>query len=196
MYKRQYVDYTRLKLTENNDGTYTVDKPDKTVIDLGAIAKGYIADKIRNFLLEKSINRGIINLGGNVLCVGEKSLDNPFLIGIKKPFSEDSVPLVTLRLNNKSAVSSGNYERYFYQDGKLYHHILNPSTGYPYDNGLSDVTIISDASVTGDCLSTTCFALGADKGLELIESLSGIEAMFVMSDGTIKYSSGFSSYLK
>lgn len=191
-----YVDYTRLKLTENNDGTYTVDKPDKTIIDLGAIAKGYIADKIRNFLLEKSINRGIINLGGNVLCVGEKSSDNPFLIGIKKPFSEDSVPLVTLRLNNKSAVSSGNYERYFYQDGKLYHHILNPSTGYPYDNGLSDVTIISDASVTGDCLSTTCFALGADKGLELIESLSGIEAMFVMSDGTIKYSSGFSSYLK
>lgn len=191
-----YVDYTRLKLTENNDGTYTVDKPDKTIIDLGAIAKGYIADKIRNFLLEKSINRGIINLGGNVLCVGEKSSDNPFLIGIKKPFSEDSVPLVTLRLNNKSAVSSGNYERYFYQDGKLYHHILNPSTGYPYDNGLSDVTIISDASVTGDCLSTTCFALGADKGLELIESLSGIDAMFVMSDGTIKYSSGFSSYLK
>lgn len=101
-----------------------------------------------------------------------------------------------MRLNNKSAVSSGNYERYFYQDGKLYHHILNPSTGYPYDNGLSDVTIISDASVTGDCLSTTCFALGADKGLKLIESLSGIEAMFVMSDGTIKYSSGFSSYLK
>ena len=93
-----YVDYTRLKLTENNDGTYTVDKPDKTVIDLGAIAKGYIADKIRNFLLEKSINRGIINLGGNVLCVGEKSLDNPFLIGIKKPFSEDSVPLVTFVL--------------------------------------------------------------------------------------------------
>ena len=191
-----YVDYTKVSLSTDNDGTHHISIPDGYCLDLGAIAKGYIADKIKAYLIDNGVERAIINLGGNVLCVGEKSLDNPFLIGIKKPFSEDSVPLVTLRLNNKSAVSSGNYERYFYQDGKLYHHILNPSTGYPYDNGLSDVTIISDASVTGDCLSTTCFALGADKGLELIESLSGIEAMFVMSDGTIKYSSGFSSYLK
>ena len=191
-----YVDYTKVSLSTDNDGTHHISIPDGYCLDLGAIAKGYIADKIKAYLIDNGVERAIINLGGNVLCVGEKSSDNPFLIGIKKPFSEDSVPLVTLRLNNKSAVSSGNYERYFYQDGKLYHHILNPSTGYPYDNGLSDVTIISDASVTGDCLSTTCFALGADKGLELIESLSGIEAMFVMSDGTIKYSSGFSSYLK
>lgn len=192
----EYVDYTAVQISPNSDGTYTVSMPENTVIDLGAIAKGYIADKIRDFLLEKGINRAIINLGGNVLCVGAKTSSTPFSVGIRRPFSEDSSPLVTLSIDNKSAVSSGNYERYFYQDDTLYHHILNPHTGYPYDNGITDVTIISDLSVTGDCLSTVCFALGLEEGMQLIENTSGVEAMFVESDGTIHYSSGFEAFLK
>ncbi len=190
------VDYTRVSVTPNSDGSYTVSKPKGTIIDLGAVAKGYIADKLKTFLLEKGIDHAIIDLGGNILCVGGKTQSSNYLVGIKKPFSSDNTPLVTLSLNDVSAVSSGNYERYFRQNDKLYHHILNPKTGYPYDNNLFGVTIISKNSLTGDCLSTTCFALGLDAGLKLINETQGVEAMFVTSDGTIHYSDGFSPYVK
>lgn len=190
------VDYTKLKLTPATDGTYTITKPEGMIIDLGAVAKGYIADKLKAFLLENNINHAIIDLGGNILCVGGKTENTSFNVGIKKPFSEDSAPLVTLALNNVSAVSSGNYERYFYEDGKLYHHILSPHTGYPYNNELSGVTIVSESSLTGDCLSTTCFALGLDKGLDLINNTDGVEAMFVTSDGQLHYSESFQRYVK
>ena len=102
---------------------------------------------------------------------------------------------MTVKLNNKSAVSSGTYERYFNEDDNFYHHILNPTTGYPYNNGLTQVTIISDQSIDGDCLSTTCFVLGLEKGLELIETLENTEAVFVMADGDIIYSSGMQDYI-
>lgn len=190
------VDYTKLTLTPSGDETYTIQKPDDMIIDLGAVAKGYIADKLKAFLLDKGIDKAIIDLGGNILCVGGKTESSNFNIGIKKPFSEDSTPLVTLSLNDVSAVSSGNYERYFYVGDKLYHHILNPMTGYPYDNELSGVTIISSSSLTGDCLSTTCFALGLEDGLKLINKTDGVEAMFVTADGNIHYSDGFKTYIR
>lgn len=189
----KYVDYTKVSVSKNADSTYTVNMPEGTIIDLGAIAKGYIADKIKDFLLEHNIRHAIINLGGNVLCVGAKRDDTAFNIGVKKPFTDNEY-VEKLKIKDMSVVSSGNYERFFYNDGKLYHHILNPKTGYPYDNGISEVTIISKESFAGDCLSTTCFALGVDKGLALIESLDGIEAIFVDSNGDVTYSSGFTNY--
>lgn len=104
--------------------------------------------------------------------------------------------LVALSVDDSSVVSSGNYERYFYaDDGTFYHHILNPATGYSYDNDLSDVTILSRFA-HGDCLSTTCFCLGLEDGMKLIESLDGIEAVFVTNEGEIHYSSGTKSYVK
>ena len=187
------VNYNNVTLTRNEDSSYTVTSPPGTVIDLGAIAKGYIADRIKEFLLEKGINQAIINLGGNVLCVGSKKDNSSFNIAVKKPFSENE-SLETLKITDKSVVSSGNYERYFYEEDVLYHHILNPATGYPVDNGLSDVTIVSDDSLIGDCLSTTCFALGLTEGLKLIENTPGVEAMFVEMNGNITCSSGFSQY--
>lgn len=192
----QYVDYTKIKLSAKNDGTFDIDMPDKMILDLGAIAKGYIADRIKDFLLENGIDRAIINLGGNVLCIGSKNGNSDFTIGIKKPFAQDSTTLVNLSLSDKSAVSSGTYERYFKDGGKLYHHILNPATGYPYDNELCAVTVVSDLSLTGDCLSTTCFALGLDKGLSLIEATENVDAVFVTTDGQTHYSSGFEKYIK
>lgn len=189
----KYVDYTKVSISKNADSTYTVNMPEGTIIDLGAIAKGYIADKIKDFLLEHNIRHAIINLGGNVLCVGAKRDDTAFNIGVKKPFTDNEY-VEKLKIKDMSVVSSGNYERFFYNNGKLYHHILNPKTGYPYDNGISEVTIISKESFAGDCLSTTCFALGVDKGLALIESLDGIEAVFVDSNGDVTYSSGFTNY--
>lgn len=192
----QYVDYTNIKLTDNSDGNCTISMPRGTIIDLGAIAKGYIADKIKDLLVSRGIDKAVINLGGNILCVGNKQNNRNFNIAIKNPFSENGTPLVTLSLNNKSAVSSGTYERYFYENDTFYHHILNSDTGYPCDNELTGVTIISDASVDGDCLSTVCFALGTDKGMKLIEETDGVEALFLTNDGNVQYSSGFSSYIK
>ena len=171
--------------------------PDGFCIDLGAIAKGYIADKIKTFLVDKGVKSAIINLGGNVLCIGQKRTGTNFNIAVKKPFSDNGEYMELLSINDSSVVSSGTYERYFYSDdGTFYHHILNPETGYPYDNSLCDVTIISHESYIGDCLSTTCFVLGVDKGMELIESLDGIEAIFMLNDGTKLYSSGARQYVQ
>ena len=192
-----HVDYTSVSVSDNGDGTYSISKPDDVILDLGAVAKGYIADKIKDFLEENGVKRAIINLGGNVLCIGKKTNTDNFGIGVRKPFAANNEVLVALSVDDSSVVSSGNYERYFYaDDGTFYHHILNPATGYSYDNDLSDVTILSKDSLTGDCLSTTCFCLGLDDGMKLIESLDGIEAVFVTNEGEIHYSSGAKAYVK
>lgn len=192
-----HVDYTSVSVSDNGDGTYSISKPDDVILDLGAVAKGYIADKIKDFLEENGVKRAIINLGGNVLCIGKKTDTDNFGIGVRKPFAANNEVLVALSIDDSSVVSSGNYERYFYaDDGTFYHHILNPATGYSYDNDLSDVTILSKDSLTGDCLSTTCFCLGLDDGMKLIESLDGIEAVFVTNEGEIHYSSGAKAYVK
>ena len=112
-------------------------------------------------------------------------------MGIQKPFSDRNTYLTIVETEDKSVVTSGCYERYFELDGEFYHHILNPSTGYPYDNDLVSVTILSDLSVDGDGLSTSCYALGLEKGMELIESLPDTEALFVTNDEELHYSSGF-----
>jgi len=192
-----YVNYKNISLQKKpgSDDTYLISIPNGTVIDLGAIAKGYIADKLKEYLVDNGVKSALINLGGNILCVGNKPDDTAFNIGVKKPFSESGESLATLKISDKSIVSSGTYERCFTKDGQFYHHILNPQTGYPYDNQLTSVTIISDSSVQGDCLSTTCFTLGLDEGLKLVESLDGIEAIFVTSDDQLHYSSGADKYI-
>lgn len=192
-----YVNYKNISLQKKpgSDDTYLISIPDGTIIDLGAIAKGYIADKLKEYLLKNGVTSAVINLGGNVLCIGDKPNNTAFNIGVKKPFSESPENLVSLKITDKSIVSSGIYERCFTKNNKFYHHILNPKTGYPYDNQLISITIISDSSVQGDCLSTTCFTLGLNEGLKLIESLDGIEAIFVTNDNQIHYSSGAKKYI-
>lgn len=173
------------------DGTSLTFRKDGMGLDLGAIAKGYIADKIKEFLLSKGVKSAIINLGGNVLCIGNKPDKTPFRIGIQKPFADRSETIATVDITNQSVVSSGIYERFFEKDGQLYHHILNPKTGYPYDNSLISVTIICDNSTDGDGLSTSCFALGLEKGMELINSLPDVHAVFITSDDKLHYSDNF-----
>ncbi|MDU0939184.1 MAG: FAD:protein FMN transferase [Clostridiales bacterium] len=176
------------------NGDWTINKPKQTIIDLGAVAKGYIADRLKEYLASRLVRHALINLGGNVLCMGGKGND-PFKIGIQKPFASSGTTSAILSLKDKSSVSSGISERYFKgDDGKLYHHILNPKTGYPYDNNLYQVTIISDSSLDGDCLSTTCYVLGLEKGMKFIESLKDFEAVFITSDQELHYSSGAKQY--
>lgn len=158
-------------------------------IDLGGIAKGYIADKMKEYLTGQGVTQGIINLGGNVLCLGEKS-DGPYRIGVQKPFDMEGTALFALEIADQTVVTSGVYERCFTLEDKLYHHILNPATGYPYDNQLVSVTIICKNSVDGDGLSTACFSMGLEKGMELIESLPDTEAVFITEDNELHFSSG------
>ena len=184
----------------SSDGV-TIDGQDITLpsddiqFDVGAIAKGYIADRLKDFLVKKGLNSAIINLGGNVLCIGSKPDGTPFKVGIQKPFADRNETEAVMDITGKSVVSSGIYERFFKQDGKLYHHILNPKTGYPYDNGLISVTIISDQSVDGDALSTNCFALGLDEGLKFAEK-KGVQAVFITEDYELHYTNGFQDEIK
>jgi len=186
-----YVNYEYIQLNE----TQVTFSKQGVGIDFGAIAKGYIADKVKEYLLANGVKSAMINLGGNVLCVGEKIDGTPFKVGIQKPFDDRNETIAIIEISDLSVVSSGIYERYFNLDGVSYHHILNPKTGYPYENELVSVTIISKASVDGDGLSTTCFALGLEKGLELINSLTDAYAVFITKDYEIYYSDGFKDFV-
>ncbi len=161
----------------------------KPLIDLGGIAKGYIADKLKEYLTSQGVSYGIINLGGNVLLIGSKPDKSSYSIGIKYPFSDNDY-IATVNLSDYSVVTSGIYERYFEKDNKLYHHLLNPTTGYPVENQLYSVTIIAKASTTADALSTAVFVLGMDEGLKLVNSLEDVYAVFVDSNEKITISDG------
>lgn len=173
-----HVDYTKVDIQDN---TVTLEDPEAG-IDLGAIAKGYIADQVKTYLKKQGIKHAIINLGGNVDVIGTKPDGSKYNIGIQKPFDESGEAITSVQLKDQTVVTSGIYERYFKKNGKLYHHILDPRTGYPCENNLYSVSIITDSSTKADALSTTCFLLGYEKGMELIQSMDGVEAIFITDD--------------
>lgn len=158
---------------------------DGTEIDLGGIAKGYIADKLLSFFKEKNVTDGIINLGGNVIVFGNKEKS----VGIAKPFSENEI-VAKVKLKNKSIVTSGTYERFIDIDGKIYHHILDPKTGYSCETDLNSATVIGDTSLDLDALSTICILLGKEKATKLIEQTENTEAVFIDKQGKLTYTKG------
>lgn len=180
------VNYRDISISGNE---VTLKNPD-AAIDLGAIAKGYIADRMKEYLNEQGITEGTINLGGNVLCIGPKKNGAKYRIGIQMPFKEQGETAAIVDVPDQTVVSSGVYERYKLIGEKLYHHILNPKTGYPYENELLGVSIICRHSADGDGLSTVCFSLGLEDGMALIESLADTEAIFITEDYQIHTSSG------
>ena len=183
----KHVGFENVQVSGN---TVTLADPE-TQIDLGGIAKGFIADRLKEYLTKEGIESAWINLGGNVLTIGMKPDKSPWKIGIRKPFGAATETAAVICVSGKSVVTSGTYERYFEKDGTIYHHILEPKTGEPVQNHLYSVTILSDSSADGDALSTTCFVLGKEDGLALVESLDGIEAMFITDEQELIYSSGF-----
>lgn len=181
-----HTDYKNITI----DGcTVTLTDPESS-ISLGFIAKGFIADKIKEYLILQGVDNAIIDLGGNILAIGSKPDGTPFRFGIQKPFDTQGTPIAALSVSDKSLVTSGVYERFFYQGDVLYHHILNPADGYPVRNNLLSVTILSDSSMTGDALSTSCFVLGLDEGMKLIDSMDDTEAVFITDDYILHYSEG------
>ena len=173
-----HVNYKNIVIEGN---TVTLTDP-LAAIDLGGIAKGYMADQLKEYLLSEGVTSAIINLGGNVLTIGSKPDGNAFHIGIQKPFDKQNATITSVQVKDYSVVTSGSYERYFKVNDTIYHHILNTDTGYPCDNELLSVTILSEKSIDGDALSTSCFALGLEKGQKLIKSLENIDAIFVTKD--------------
>lgn len=175
------VDYTHINVsgtTVNANGTK---------IDLGGIAKGYVTDKIRNYLNSKGVDRAIVNLGGNVCVLGTNG-DKDYSVGIQKPFGLHGESAAILKLSNKTAVTSGIYERYFEHENIIYHHVLDPATGYPAETGILSVTVIADNSALADSLSTACLILGVDEGMKLAESFS-TDTVFLLKDGGVTVSS-------
>ena len=180
-YRQIVIEGDTVRLTDTEAG-----------IDLGAVAKGYISDGLKDTILAHGCSSALINLGGNVLAVGGKSEDKDFRIGIRRPFGESASDLIrVLGIRDCAVITSGTYERFFELDGVIYHHILDVNTGYPVENGLASVSILSKSGTDGDALSTACFALGPEKGMALIEQLDGTEAMFIDADENITCSSGW-----
>lgn len=151
-------------------------------IDLGGIAKGYIADRAAEYLKEKGVKKALVNFGGNICTVGQ------YNIGIKKPFDDSVIAAVALK--DKCAVTSGIYERYIRSNGKIYHHILDPKTGYGVENELASVTVIGEKALDCDALSTVCMLLGTQRGLEIINNTADTEAVFIDRENNITLSSG------
>ncbi|AOZ92459.1 FAD:protein FMN transferase [Paenibacillus crassostreae] len=164
-------------------------------LDLGSIAKGFAADKIVDYLQDKGFKSAIIDLGGNVFAMGKKTGDQLWTIGIQDPDESRGNPIGNIHVEHKTIVTSGIYERFFVENGNHYHHILDPETGFPVENNISSVTILTDKSIDADGLSTTLFALGIEKGMEFIENTENADALFITNDKKIYASSGLRELL-
>ena len=186
--KLPLINYNDLVLDDAEKTVYL--KRPQMIIDLGGIAKGFTADIISEMLTEKGVKSAIIDLGGNIFAHGNKNEKDFWKIGIQNPLSERGGIIGTIKVQNKSVVTSGIYERYFEENGVKYHHILSPKTGYPYENNIAGITIISDKSTDGDALSTSVFAMGVEDGLNFVNSRDGIDAIFVTKDNKIYLSEG------
>jgi thiamine biosynthesis lipoprotein len=174
-----------------NDKTRQVTIPDNMEVDLGGVGKGYSANKIRKYLYSHGIDRGIINLGGNILLLGSKANNMDWTIGLQDPNNETGTAYIALHLSNTSVVTSGTYERYFEEDGIRYHHILSSKTLYPAESDIISSTIISNNSTMCDILSTTCFVMGSKKALDFIKKYKSVSAIFLLEDGSIVTSDNF-----
>ena len=184
------VDYRKIAV----DGS-EVTVPDGMMIDLGGIAKGYIADQVKQFLIDRGVTSAILSFGGNIVAIGLKPDGSDWKVGIQDIDQPTGAYMLVARNHGGSTVTSGIYERGFEKDGVYYHHILSTADGYPVQNELASVTIFSDESVWGDALATAAFALGTEKGVELIEGIDGIEALFIARDRSVTMTSGAADYM-
>ena len=178
------TDWTKLSLSGN-----TVTLPAEMSVDLGGAAKGYIADKIAEYLAENGVKCAVLNFGGNVLALGKKPDGTPWRIGIQKPYGETGEYVSLLEIPGGAAVTSGVYERGFDLDGVRYHHLLDPETGYPVQNGLASVTVFCESSALADALSTAAFVLGREKGAALLAEF-GAEGAFLSESGELFLTDG------
>ena len=186
-----HTDISKIVIDEVNS-TVTITDP-QVKLDVGAIAKGYAVERVAKTLEEKGINNYVLNVGGNVRTIGSKADGTKWTVGIENPDGDDY--LAYLSLSGESLVTSGSYQRFYYVDGKSYHHIIHPDTLMPAKGYLS-VSVLCKDSGLADALSTALFCMSIDDGLELVESLEGVEAMWLTEDKNETFSSGWKNYEK
>jgi len=162
-------------------------------LDVGAVAKGYAAECTAKYLEEQGVTGYLLNVGGNIRSIGAKPDGTPWTVGLENPDGGDY--LAYLNINGQSVVTSGSYQRFYYVDGKAYHHIIDPQTLMPAE-GFVSVSVICEHSGFGDALSTALFCMSLEDGLALVESLPGTEAIWVTDDGTQTVSSGWNKFVK
>ena len=184
------VDYRKIRIEGNQ-----VTLPAGMMIDLGGIAKGYIADAVKKKLADGGIRSAILSFGGNVVAIGTKPDGSCWRVGIQDIDKPTGTTMMVSLNYGGSTVTSGIYERGFEENGTIYHHILDSRTGWPVQNELASVTIFSDSSMTGDALSTAAFALGREGGSRLIEGIDGVEALFITRDRKAYGTSGIGKYM-
>lgn len=184
------VGYGTIKL---ENGRVNITK-DGQKINLGAIAKGYAADKIKAYLDENDVENALVNFGGNIWVKGRNKKGELWNVGVRNPKSETDI-LLSLRVSDKFVITSGNYIRFRDIDSVRYHHIIDAKTGYPTQNNLTGVTVVSDSGFFGDALSTSCFLLGFEEGRKLAESYN-VQIIFVTEDNKVYYSSSLEESVK
>lgn len=179
------------KNTNTNESVSSIYIGDKCTLDLGAVGKGIACDVVQDYLKkQKKVSGAVIAVGGSILLYGSKADGSDWNVAVQNPRGQDGEAMGVLSLSGTTNVStSGDYEKYFMQDGKRYHHILDPSTGYPADSGLISVTIVSDSGLLSDGLSTACFVLGKEKGEKLLEAY-GAEGVFIDQNKKVTVTKG------
>ncbi len=188
----EHINIDDVIINEEKNTVYLADS--QMTLDVGAVAKGYAVEKIASLLEENGISGYIVNVGGNVRTVGLKGDGEPWTVGIENPDLDNGDDYIAyLHLQGEAVVTSGVYQRYYTVDGKNYHHIINPETLMP-DENFKSVSIVCKDSGVGDALSTAVFTMSFEQGFDLIESLDGVEALWVLGDGEVKYSTGFEKY--
>lgn len=160
------VNYKDISITEDDCVTLR----EGMSIDLGAVAKGYIAERLREIMAEQGVFRGVINLGGMVVLYNADEISDNFSVGVEYPDSGEI--FCTFDTSTPFTVTSGAYQRYFEKDGNRYHHIIDPSSGYPSDSDISSVTLVTDDAVSADALSTAFYVMGIEKTLEYLDNHS------------------------
>ena len=183
-----HMDIDSIKIDESKNEVSFIDSNMK--IDLGAIAKGYTSSKIIDIFKDNNIKSGMVTLGGNVQVLGKKPDGSLWKVGIQNPIGEDEY-LGVLQTSDKAVITSGGYERNFTKNGKTYHHILDPSNGYPANNGLTSVTIISSDGTLADALSTSLFVMGKDKAIDFYKKSNyNFDFILYTSDNKLIISDG------
>lgn len=185
------VDYTKVVLAEDG-GKNTICKiPENMQVDLGSVAKGYTSQMLTDYFTEKGITSGLINLGGNVQCIGSKPNNDKWKVAIKSPFSDSKSGILgVLEASDVAIITSGGYERFFEEDGKIYWHIIDPDDGRPTDNGIVSVTIVGKDGFLCDALSTALFVKGLEKAISFWQQSDDFDAVFVTKDGTVYVTQG------
>lgn len=180
------VGYDRVTVSGN-----TVTLAGNTEIDLGAVGKGYTADRLTALLRDAGVTSALLNLGGNVQAIGTKPNGDAWRVGVQDPSGEGV--LTTLEVSDCAVVTSGTYERYFEQDGEIYHHIIDPKTGSPAKSGLSSVTVVAKSGLLADALSTALFVMGKEQAIAHWKAYRDFEAIFVTDAGELFLTDGLRS---